>query len=880
MQALSMVMVRCAIQLRIVHLAFLASSIAVWSGWYRWNPAAAVGAAVMFAWGVLCLFLLHRSLVAARRAGTCRWPEDVDDAPTDGVGEAGEARPDVDDVVRISPVLAGMDVAVAVGAAALAAWIVPDPVRGDPSSLVFIGALTAAVTSAFTLPRRAFVAAVVLLCGVHLATGVHQRPQIFAATMILLVISVLLRYATSRLWRVAGGADTRHQQASARRRRVLLAEGRERDALENERLLHDTILNTLTGIGMSEDLPAEPLRDQCARSVREVEDHLRGRRGPDRTDGSGDPSGPGVADRIIRTVHQARATGLHVVLEGVAPARGVAAVAVVATAAKEAAQAADAAQASVPDEVAAAIAAATGEALRNVRRHAGTDDARVVTNIGPGRLRVSVIDRGRGFRPDDVAADGARLGLRNSVSARMRAVGGEASIVSRPGWGTEIVLSWEAPAPTRADAPAAAAAVDRIEEELGVTARRGFAVAVVVGWLAAFVPVILHRDQARSFPASLGIWLVTFVAIVVTARISARRSLRPAQAFGAVLFAVASAVAGALNTREPGGEVVVCWATTMVNPLWVAFAMLTRRRCERYAAASVAAVAMTVIVLSLGGRDDQLALARLGGAVYALVMLQVLVTMFGPVLRASAQERARAEELAAGVADRRMLDRTLRRDRELRLAQLDARFLPLLRDIAAGRLDPTAPEVRARCTARARALRRELIGEGTDELRDLAGPIEQAEARGVAVTVQTDGLFSVIPPAVSGEFLARVSAVLASVGRGTVLLTGYLHANRADVYLTYPARAVTAPGRGAGRPATLGDFGRAGAFGAAGAGLVRSSGSMADGVVCVELHWSAAQAPVPDPAQDADAPAIPSSMGGLRGVVRAEDRSAGEPRTA
>ncbi|WP_396229752.1 ATP-binding protein, partial [Frankia sp. CpI1-P] len=254
-----------------------------------------------------------------------------------------------------------------------------------------------------------------------------------------------------------------------------------------------------------------------------------------------------------------------------------------------------------------------GEALRNVRSHAGTGDARVLAQVGPGRLEVSVIDRGRGFRTAELAADSRRLGLRHSVSARMAAVGGSADIWSEPGQGTRITLRWELPQPVAAET----ACADRLEEQFAAAARRAFALAVVVGWLAALIPVIVHRDQARSMPAGVAIWLTTAVVIGLTARVVARRPLVRRESAAVLLVAVASAVAGAVNTVEPPGELVVSWGTTMINPLLVALAVLSRPPRERYAAAGFATVAMVGIVigLGLGCRYDPLVLARLAAAV-------------------------------------------------------------------------------------------------------------------------------------------------------------------------------------------------------------------------------------------------------------------------
>jgi signal transduction histidine kinase len=95
------------------------------------------------------------------------------------------------------------------------------------------------------------------------------------------------------------------------------------------------------------------------------------------------------------------------------------------------------------DEPAGALAAATGEALDNVRRHAGAqarawvlveDDGAVVT--------VSIRDDGHGFADGRLAeaAAAGRLGVAQSIVGRLRDVGGSACLTSSPGQGTEVEL--------------------------------------------------------------------------------------------------------------------------------------------------------------------------------------------------------------------------------------------------------------------------------------------------------------------------------------------------------------------------------------------------------------------------------------------------------
>jgi signal transduction histidine kinase len=95
------------------------------------------------------------------------------------------------------------------------------------------------------------------------------------------------------------------------------------------------------------------------------------------------------------------------------------------------------------DEPARALAAATGEALDNVRRHAGADArAWVLVEDDGAAVTVSIRDDGRGFAEGRLAeAEAAgRLGVAQSIVGRLRDVGGKACVTSSPGQGTEVEL--------------------------------------------------------------------------------------------------------------------------------------------------------------------------------------------------------------------------------------------------------------------------------------------------------------------------------------------------------------------------------------------------------------------------------------------------------
>ncbi len=95
----------------------------------------------------------------------------------------------------------------------------------------------------------------------------------------------------------------------------------------------------------------------------------------------------------------------------------------------------------IPAEVAQSITEATLQAIDNALRHSRASKIRLLLGQvdAPGIL-VRVIDNGEGFNLERLPKD--RLGIRNSIQARMRSVEGRAEILSEPGAGTTAVLGW------------------------------------------------------------------------------------------------------------------------------------------------------------------------------------------------------------------------------------------------------------------------------------------------------------------------------------------------------------------------------------------------------------------------------------------------------
>jgi signal transduction histidine kinase len=101
----------------------------------------------------------------------------------------------------------------------------------------------------------------------------------------------------------------------------------------------------------------------------------------------------------------------------------------------------------VGDEIVAAVAAA----LDNVARHAGAGArAFLLVEDEPDAITVSVRDDGAGMPPGRLAAAAreGRLGVRSSISGRIRDLGGTVTVTSAPGAGTEIEISVPRTAPS------------------------------------------------------------------------------------------------------------------------------------------------------------------------------------------------------------------------------------------------------------------------------------------------------------------------------------------------------------------------------------------------------------------------------------------------
>lgn len=286
---------------------------------------------------------------------------------------------------------------------------------------------SASAASAVALPRLPAVAgAVAALLATH-AAGYWLTDADVAVVVAHLNAIVASAVMARFFWWYLRRQGSRLDAATAQAVAAEAARARYAERIAHHRALHDTVLATLTAIASGRaDPAAPPVRERCAREaaylrrlIQQQTDEEAATCRPRGTTADGPAASPATA-AVERAVHSAECLGLRVTAQyhGLEALTG------------------------LPADVATALGAALTEALNNVLRHAGTGRAYVtVTGSPDGTARVTAVDRGVGFDPATVTKG---LGLRSSVAARMREVGGSADIDSAPGEGTRIELRWPA----------------------------------------------------------------------------------------------------------------------------------------------------------------------------------------------------------------------------------------------------------------------------------------------------------------------------------------------------------------------------------------------------------------------------------------------------
>jgi len=651
--------------------------------------------------------------------------------------------------------------------------LVPDAVPPGWSTWLVVVASSAVVIAQMSPWLRLGVVATVVVPAAYTAGRLLAGQPLPGAAVLLVAQGAGTAVLMGILRRGARAADVAIDRQEALHREAAVRAGRRAEEREHCRLLHDSVSATLTVVASGAVAASPTLRDQARRDLGVVERM----QAP-----AGEPAAPTVVESPgdgVAGAGQADAGSLGPFGAGGALRSWLAPVVSGQSAVAVETEIADVV---VPPPVAAAVAGAVAEVLRNVVRHAGVDRVRLRVGPANGVVRIELADDGCGFDPAQVPAH--RRGLRESVLAPMSRVGGSAVITSRPGAGTRVVLQWPAVAgdspdpvatngaghagnggdggdgraraaqhtrPTDGEADDSKAdggeapAYGGFDNLVAGRYQRAFELAVV--WLIAvrhvanaLIAIISRQWAYRSFGAEMLAWaLMAGVGAAGSVRLLRRRTGPVASWLLAVGVLAASALATAeVATRQ---ELTAAhWAFTTTG--WFGVLVLLRRPITELAALITINAGLTLGVLLRDGMTDRVSLTRFLMIVYVMAALQVGLTLVVKALDGTARRAATAAERQAAVGRRRQVAEALHRSRLDRYQTVRRSVAPLLVGLASGELDPGDRRIQRRCAVEASRLRR-LFAETDDVpdplLHELRACADIAYSRGVLVDLQVVG---------------------------------------------------------------------------------------------------------------------------------------------
>jgi signal transduction histidine kinase len=388
-----------------------------------------------------------------------------------------------------------------------------------------------------------------------------------------------------------------------------------------------------------------------------------------------------------------------------------------------------AADAKAPAHVAEALCGAVGEALRNVAAHAGTRAATITArDDGADGVWVTVADQGIGFDPDHVRPAGS--GLRNSIQARLRDVGGQAKVTSIPGRGTTVALAWH-PAPAQrggeADPDADPMAWGRRLAPRPSLIFLGFMLPQLLGSLAL---LILSWGELRWPAAGLAGYAGLFGLTALSARNVSRVRMTPLTAVG---YAAAVAVLVELATLAVAAGTTDGYAYWVAGESGILIGVLFFLRGPAF---GLSALALDLAALSAG-------LIAAGNAISSGGWVGILAS---PVLGGGLGVAFRiAFRSLSAYTERQLADYGLRLRRQARaeaMSRVDRTALeharqlagPVLSLVASGQ--PPSVALRAEAEMAGAVLRDELLAPGF-LTADLAWRVRSARICGALVTVRS-----------------------------------------------------------------------------------------------------------------------------------------------
>lgn len=621
------------------------------------------------------------------------------------------------------PCLIATFVAIAVDLLAVSDW---------RSTMVFAAIWTAGITCATPVlilrPRAAILVGAAALGG-HLVLQIVLHPDWpLHVRLMVIVLGVILFVGVRAMRSTIDGAARRADEQAERARESARAERIARDTgreiAEDARVLHDTIINTLSLVarGPGADFNLDAVRRRAAHDTAVIR----------RLSRDGEPQGAdeegGLAQLVAAVGHHA---ALPIDYDGPSP------------------EDLERFDSLLPVETSRAIVRAVFELVTNAAKHSGARSVRLRLELQPVGVVISVSDDGIGFAGEPVPG----RGLAESVFRRCEDANVAVSLRSAPGKGTTVTLVYGMEREERT-APMP-------DERADLNAR---AIAAAGCWIWAGIIISADLLLSAFRPPTIAVSTIAVsislaVLAVIAWSFARRRRVAPLWLTILMVLSVPAAYLAPILTIIDAGQPLLFFPALVGTVPLVILMMTHRSGIPLTLALSGLGVAVTGVSLAMAAAQQSSFLSAIVAAAPQLGLFAgwgVFVPVLTRAVGAYREQLWTAFELDVGAAAQNAL--TTARERWIRVGTRTS--VALLDEIAMGAADPRDPAVQRRCADEESYLRQLLLIDPTvlNLSPWLALALVKARSRSVSLEVRGGTVDSSDPATarLAGEVLLTV----------------------------------------------------------------------------------------------------------------------------